>query len=1135
MAEKKTIAIRLSLEDADKVRDMLKQMGEEGQKALATIDKAGAKTAPGLLALNDVMGDIKASASGLTAQLGPAGSALAALGPAGLAAGAAIGGLAALQFKAIHAFVEMEKTSVRLDATLKATGNTTGFTRQRLDEMADSLSKLTAIDDDDIKAAMATLATFGAVGGKAFENTLKVGADLSVLLGGDLTSNVEKVATTMERLAGGSADGLKKAFSFLSQEQVNFIAKLAEGGQTIEAQQALLDALKGKVDNLSGADAATVGGGFRALGNAWEDFLENIAVTEPVVKATKLLTELLDAVNRALGHKDDLRLSQISSETADLKKRRAMFSDFMGVHYRGADVIDGQIAKLDAEANTLLQARNKNKMQQELDDAVATANAEASQTRAKKDKELRDRQEQDKKYHAEAIQRNKQLNDERARGQKAIDEQIRSLQDEAKVLNLSDRERGIQNELLKAENTARQTSYVLTDKQKQQIKDLAARRYDEGEALKVVKERYSEIAKIGEQTTDKITDAFTSMLDGNKSLSDSFKNIWIQSFKDIAANAVIRPIVQPIVGNIIGSVLGSGTALASSGGSYGSLAGGGNSTGIGDILGLGKSVFDVIGGGSSFLNGIGTSFGFGSGLAAAAPSASFIGPMPLASGSLFGTTTLGGFLGGAGLGFSAGSLLNSLVGGSSVGGTIGSGVGSLAGAAIGSIVPGIGTIIGGLLGGAGGGLFGGLFGKSKPSVGPNGVTLVYPTADRVGFQVGATGHDNGADPNVTAQGAADIVAKLNEFMKTYNLKVNSNFEKILLPNEGNQYGRVGLFQGNANAGKPRSAEELVNLLVSKNVFQGDSSTANKILGSQFSNIDDLTKALDFSKIYDQLTKTTPALNETEAAFKALRDELDSNIAQANKYGLSASALTTGYVKNFNEQITKSLLQIENPAKLAMDEFEKTAKARLDIAKQLGANITDVERLNALERERLVSQAGQQTVSNLKAWLDGQKLSAGSSLTPGMRLTEAQNQFDAAVAAARQSHDTSSLTASADNLLAISRDVMGGATTTFATREQSIRAMIANIGHELGLPGFATGGSFMVGGYGGPDSQVVAFRASPDERVTISTPNNDPTVRALAAQTSILSNKLDAVTAQLADLATMLSRERALSLNLRSAA
>lgn len=40
---------------------------------------------------------------------------------------------------------------------------------------------------------------------------------------------------------------------------------------------------------------------------------------------------------------------------------------------------------------------------------------------------------------------------------------------------------------------------------------------------------------------------------------------------------------------------------------------------------------------------------------------------------------------------------------------------------------------------------------------------------------------------------------------------------------------------------------------------------------------------------------------------------------------------------------------------------------------------------------------------------------------------------------------------------------------------------------LGLPGFATGGSFLVGGAGGTDSQVVAFKATPGERVDVRTP------------------------------------------------
>jgi tape measure domain-containing protein len=46
------------------------------------------------------------------------------------------------------------------------------------------------------------------------------------------------------------------------------------------------------------------------------------------------------------------------------------------------------------------------------------------------------------------------------------------------------------------------------------------------------------------------------------------------------------------------------------------------------------------------------------------------------------------------------------------------------------------------------------------------------------------------------------------------------------------------------------------------------------------------------------------------------------------------------------------------------------------------------------------------------------------------------------------------------------------------------AFPANTGQ---LTGFQTGGSFSVGGSGGPDSQLVAFKASPNERVTVETP------------------------------------------------
>lgn len=55
----------------------------------------------------------------------------------------------------------------------------------------------------------------------------------------------------------------------------------------------------------------------------------------------------------------------------------------------------------------------------------------------------------------------------------------------------------------------------------------------------------------------------------------------------------------------------------------------------------------------------------------------------------------------------------------------------------------------------------------------------------------------------------------------------------------------------------------------------------------------------------------------------------------------------------------------------------------------------------------------------------------------------------------------------------------------------------------GLRGYASGGAFRVGGFGGTDSQMVAFRASPDETVSVTRPDQ----RTGGAQVSIVINNM----------------------------
>ncbi|MGL4963190.1 MAG: hypothetical protein ACRC67_18305, partial [Inquilinus sp.] len=87
----RNVAIRLSLQDQQTVIRGLQALGTEGQGALNKIERAGAPASKGLLALNEVAGDLRGRIDDLSGRAGPLGRALSALGPMGIAAAAGIG------------------------------------------------------------------------------------------------------------------------------------------------------------------------------------------------------------------------------------------------------------------------------------------------------------------------------------------------------------------------------------------------------------------------------------------------------------------------------------------------------------------------------------------------------------------------------------------------------------------------------------------------------------------------------------------------------------------------------------------------------------------------------------------------------------------------------------------------------------------------------------------------------------------------------------------------------------------------------------------------------------------------------------------------------------------------------------
>ncbi len=215
---------------------------------------------------------------------------------------------------------------------------------------------------------------------------------------------------------------------------------------------------------------------------------------------------------------------------------------------------------------------------------------------------------------------------------------------------------------------------------------------------------------------------------------------------------------------------------------------------------------------------------------------------------------------------------------------------------------------------------------------------------------------------------------------------------------------------------------------------------------------------DYVKILLGLKEAKAPLSDTEQALAALEARFEAITPLLQEVGLSAddaarglaaskAALTSG----FDEAIRQQILGITDPLQLALDNWETTSRQRLKDAQTIGANIVEVERLNALEREKIVEQ---QTKS-ARDYLLELTGSTSSVLPNDQVLANAEAEFarlrESVLGGNRSEADD--LVSAARNLLDVSREQFASS-EAFFQREQFVESTLRNI---LGESGGLTGG------------------------------------------------------------------------------
>jgi hypothetical protein len=245
-------------------------------------------------------------------------------------------GAATLVFmrSSVNEAINAEREQNRLEAVLRATGGAAGFAREHYDQLADSLAALTQFEAGNITDAQAELVKFGNIHGQVFEDALRLSTDLAAFMG----TNVPQAAQMVGRALQSPTEGmrlLEREFGRLTDAERKHIDSLVEQGRAVEAQNAVLELLQGKIGGTAelmntGLTRATSG-----VTKAWKDMLEAFARAPAVQEKTesalgfveqslKDIREIIeggDWVEKTLailafaGGWRDLKLSRPASET----------------------------------------------------------------------------------------------------------------------------------------------------------------------------------------------------------------------------------------------------------------------------------------------------------------------------------------------------------------------------------------------------------------------------------------------------------------------------------------------------------------------------------------------------------------------------------------------------------------------------------------------------------------------------------------------------------------------------------------------------------------------------------------------------------------------------------------------------
>lgn len=909
----------------------------------------------------------------------------------------------------------VSKNTDELNKVLRITGDIAAATGLSFDKTAEQVQRAfsAGIASADLFREKGVNAMLGFQAGVSY--SAQETRDKIIRMWDDSLTNLKGGAAK----AAGTWDGI---LSMLSDKWFQFRDLVVNTGlfeKLKEGLKAFNDALTKNWDDI--AEAA------RKFGMALRDILPDLVKLAGIL--VKGLPTLIDWARYLVTGADALARWFGILKSAEIEKVQDRMNK-VNQELKSARAILEQLEKTGRASQRELEAR-RNKIK-ELEDELRELGA----LHGKLTDQLRHTITITPKVTQEVDKLTKQIGEYRNQLKNLTDEQKETMLFDPAFLSNDEYERVIEN-AGKATEKAR--------KKEEAAREKAIEKWNERvrkEAEKSSGEMERAFSHAAEGVQDAWTSAFESIFSGGvrtwEDFADTVKRIMIR----LAAEVATLMIFNPQIGSA--GAYGAGGLIGGGGGgilnaSYGAGGLGGSGIGFSDISGavsLGKLGYSLAGGTGLSVSGLATSamnYGESAALALGAnPGTAF--SVGMTAGNAVQNlanpwTGVAGFAGGlvGNLAFSGGR-----TGSQNTNANVGATVGGIAGGAF------FGPV-GAAVGAFAGNYIGGLFGSSKTNVGPKASketqASFYNAAQSI-FQASGVPLEYANNIRNMARSFGEPGVPGGSFEETFNIGIRQFIRAFSA-----DFGKLGDVLERIDFTKPTQAIQ-------------DMQFATALLAD------------DFGDLNEETTQADQILNAISESYTQMRYKAEELGLSIDKLKAAAERAVKEVKDNFAEGIEQGILQLTDPIQYQLDQLAKGQEQRVKEAKALGADLVQVERLNALERENILKQSG----SNVKEYLQNLFMNP-NIVAPATALKNARSAFGEAVA----SRNTSALPGLADTFINLLRKVYASG-PGFAQGLQYVTSS---------LQGFQAGGSFTVPGFGGPDSKMVSMMLTPGEEVSVS--------------------------------------------------